>query len=66
MKVYKKMDNKAGILPKEIISLVDKILQLKGRDVNSDTREFEEEIDRVVYQLYNLNDKEIKIVEGEN
>ena len=49
----------------KIVSLVDKILQLKGRDVNSDTREFEEEIDRVVYGLYNINDNEIKIVEGE-
>ena len=56
-KVDKKTEDK-------IVSLLDKILQLKGKDVNSDTREFEEEIDRVVYRLYNLEDKEIKIVEG--
>ena len=48
----------------KIISLVDKILQLKGRDVNSDTREFEEEIDRVVYGLYGLTGEEIKIIEN--
>ena len=52
------------MLPKEIVSLVDKILQLKGRDVNSDTREFEEEIDRVVYELYDLTEVEIKIIEN--
>ena len=37
------------MLPKEIVSLVDKILQFKGKDMNNDTREFEEEIDRVVW-----------------
>ena len=50
----------------KIISLVDKILQLKGRDINSDTKEFEEEIDRVVYGLYGLTEWEIKIIENKN
>ena len=37
------------MLPNKIEGLVDRILQLKGIDVNSDTKEFEEEIDRVVW-----------------
>ena len=52
------------MLPKEIVSLVDKILQFKGKDMNNDTREFEEEIDRVVYWLYGLSEGEIKVIEG--
>ena len=59
MKVYKKTEDK-------IVSLVDKILQLKGRDVNSDTREFEEEIDRVVCGLYGLSEEEVGIIENRN
>ena len=54
------------MLPNKIVSLVDKILKFKGRDVNSDTREFEEEIDRVVYGLYGLTGEEIKIIENKN
>ena len=50
----------------KIVSLVDKILKIKGRDVNSDTREFEGEIDRVVYGLYGLTGEEIKIIENKN
>ena len=48
----------------KIINNVDKILQIKGKDINNDTREFEEEIDRVVYWLYGLSEGEIKIIEN--
>ena len=48
----------------KIVSLVDKILQLKGRDANSNTIEFEEDIDRVVYWLYGLSEGEIKVIEN--
>ena len=43
------INSKNKDLEDKIVSLVDKILQLKGRDVNSDTKEFEEEIDKVVW-----------------
>ena len=48
----------------KIINNVDEILQIKGKDINNDTREFEEEIDRMVYELYGLSEGEIKIIEG--
>ncbi len=47
----------------KIIALVDKILALKGKDPKANTQELEKEIDALVYQLYNLTDEEIKIIE---
>ncbi|PDW18434.1 DUF7149 domain-containing protein [Helicobacter pylori] len=46
-----------------IIALVDKILALKEKDPKANTQELEKEIDALVYQLYNLTDEEIKIIE---
>lgn len=51
-------------IEKEIINLVEKVI--KGKKKGIDTREFEEEIDKIVYGLYNLNENEIKIIEGES
>ncbi|MGL2521119.1 DUF7149 domain-containing protein [Helicobacter pylori] len=49
----------------KIIVLVDKILQAKVKDPNkANTQELEKEIDALVYQLYNLTDEEIKIIEN--
>ncbi len=39
------------------------ILALKGKDPKANTQELEKEIDALVYQLYNLTDEEIKIIE---
>ncbi|WRD92137.1 Eco57I restriction-modification methylase domain-containing protein [Helicobacter pylori] len=47
----------------KIITLVDKILALKEKDPKANTQELEKEIDALVYQLYNLTDEEIKIIE---
>ncbi len=47
----------------KIIVLVDKILQAKAKDPKANTQELEKEIDALVYQLYNLTDEEIKIIE---
>ncbi|ACX98556.1 type IIG restriction enzyme/methyltransferase [Helicobacter pylori] len=41
------------------------ILALKGKDPKANTRQLEKEIDALVYQLYNLTDEEIKIIEKE-
>lgn len=49
---------------KEIVNLVEKVIEGKKKGI--DTREFEEEIDKIVYGLYNLNENEIKIIEGES
>ena len=46
------------------ITLVDQILAAKAADANADTSNLENEIDRLVYDLYELTDDEIAIVEG--
>ncbi len=48
----------------KIIVLVDKILQAKEKDPKANTQKLEKEIDALVYQLYNLTDEEIKIIEN--
>ncbi|EJB62730.1 class I SAM-dependent DNA methyltransferase [Helicobacter pylori] len=50
-------------LADKIIALVDKILQTKEKDPKANTQKLEKEIDALVYQLYNLTDEEIKIIE---
>ncbi|HEX8289648.1 MAG TPA: TaqI-like C-terminal specificity domain-containing protein [Pyrinomonadaceae bacterium] len=44
------------------VALVDQILELKK--AGEDTQELENEIDTLVYRLYDLTDEEIAIVEG--
>ena len=48
----------------EIIELVIKILAVKAADPDADTSNLENEIDKLVYDLYDLTDDEIAIVEG--
>ena len=50
----------------EIIALVDKILESKAKDSTTDTKELEYKIDKLVYKLYNLTDKEVQIIKGNN
>jgi len=45
---------------------VNKILAAKKQNTQADTGEWEKEIDRLVYKLYNLTEEEIKIIEGGN
>ncbi len=51
-------------LADKIIALVDKILKSKEKDPKANTQRLEKEIDALVYQLYNLTDEEIKIIEN--
>ncbi|GHR88827.1 hypothetical protein JP0110_00830 [Helicobacter pylori] len=41
------------------------ILEAKEKDPKANTQQLEKEIDTLVYQLYNLTDEEIKIIEEE-
>ncbi|MEY3868892.1 MAG: hypothetical protein RLZZ338_2783, partial [Cyanobacteriota bacterium] len=50
---------------KYIKLLVEQILTAKKSDTKADTIALEKEIDKMVYQLYELTEEEIKIVEGE-
>lgn len=47
-----------------LIILVDKILEAKRTNPDADTSDLENEIDKLVYELYNLTEDEIAIVEG--
>lgn len=49
---------------KQIESFVDVILSAKKDNPAADTSALEQQIDHFVYRLYELTDKEIKIVEG--
>jgi len=46
-----------------IIKLVNKILDLKNKDINSDTKQLEKEIDILVYKIYEITEDEIQIIE---
>lgn len=55
------------IAPKDtskIEALATTILAIKTKDVDSDIGDFEDKIDKLVYQLYCLTEEEIKVVEG--
>jgi hypothetical protein len=49
---------------KSFITLVDQILSAKKKDSNADTSALEHQIDKMVYELYELTPEEIAIVEG--
>jgi hypothetical protein len=48
----------------EISTSVSNILELKDRDNKSDISQLENQIDQLVYQLYELTEEEIKIIEN--
>ena len=59
-----KIDTKNKKLSDKIINKVDEILKIKNENFNADVSEIERKIDNLVYRLYNINDNEIKIVDG--
>ncbi|GAA9749333.1 class I SAM-dependent DNA methyltransferase [Helicobacter pylori] len=50
-------------LARKITDCAKAILESKEKDPKANTQELEKEIDTLVYQLYNLTDEEIKIIE---
>jgi hypothetical protein len=48
----------------EICLLLDRIIEGKKQNPSADTTELENEIDQLVYQLYDLTEEEIKIIEN--
>jgi hypothetical protein len=50
-------------LVRQIEKLVDKIITEKQRNPNTDTSQWEKEIDEMVYKLYDLTEEEIEIIE---
>jgi len=49
---------------KQIENFVETILSTKHQNPNADTSHLERKIDQLVYQLYDLSEEEIRIVEG--
>jgi hypothetical protein len=49
---------------KTVEALIKQILDLKQADNSADTKDLENQIDQLVYQLYELTEKEIKIIEN--
>lgn len=45
---------------------MNQILHIKETNLNADTTILEAEIDQLVYELYELTEEEIKIVEGKD
>lgn len=50
-------------LAQKITDYAERILQAKEKDPKANTQGLEKEIDALAYQLYNLTDEEIKIIE---
>lgn len=59
-----KINSKNEKLANELISLVNEILKAKEQDKKANTKTQEDKINSIVYKLYNLNEEEIKIIEG--
>jgi hypothetical protein len=51
---------------KPFIKIVDKIIEAKEQNPSAETKDLENQIDQLVYQLYDLTEEEIAIVEGSN
>ncbi|MDI6402866.1 hypothetical protein QLX67_12740, partial [Balneolaceae bacterium ANBcel3] len=49
---------------KELNRLVKSIIETRKTNENADISELKSEIDKVVYQLYNLTEEEIEIIEN--
>jgi hypothetical protein len=48
---------------KSLVALVNSILAAKRKDIDADVSEPEQEIDRIIYDLYELTSAEIELVE---
>ncbi|WRA14564.1 class I SAM-dependent DNA methyltransferase [Helicobacter pylori] len=59
-----KITEKNQELAHKITDGAKQILQAKAKDPKANTQRLEKEIDALVYQLYNLTDEEIKIIEN--
>ena len=58
------IDTKNKKLVDKIINNVSEILKFKGKNSSADVSIIEKEIDNLVYELYNLSNEEIRLIEG--
>ena len=48
----------------QFAKIVDEIAEIKKKDISADTTDLENQIDQLVYKLYDLTEEEIKIIEN--
>lgn len=48
----------------DLIAKVRKIMEVKSKNPNADISQIDQEIDYILYQLYDLTDEEISIIEN--
>ncbi|WP_033619448.1 class I SAM-dependent DNA methyltransferase [Helicobacter pylori] len=59
-----KITTKNQELAQKITDCAERILKTKEKNPKANTQELEQKIDALVYQLYNLTDEEVKIIEN--
>ena len=52
-----------GKTQEQFAKMVDEIAEIKNKDISADTTTLENQIDQLVYQLYDLTEEDIKIIE---
>ena len=57
------INKKEETIAEKITTLVKEILKMKKKDANADTKELEDNIDSLVFDLYGLNTEERKLIE---
>jgi len=63
IEILRQIPIKKPLNDKPIIEIVDKILDLKSRNSNTDIQKYITKLDSLIYKLYEINDEEIKIIE---
>lgn len=48
----------------KVVKMVNEIISLKIADINSDSTRLESKLEKYIYELYDLTEEEIKIIEG--
>ena len=48
----------------KVVKMVDEIISLKEADINNDSTSLESKLEKYIYELYDLTEEEIKIIEG--
>ncbi|MFB8795000.1 MAG: TaqI-like C-terminal specificity domain-containing protein [Microcoleus sp.] len=57
--------NNFGNYKQPVIKLIDEILEKKEKDVKADVSEIDQQIDNLVYKLYELTYQEVKVIDPE-
>ena len=59
------LPNEYDFYREKIICLIERILDFKSSNINTNTSELEAQIDILVYKLYNLTYDEVKVIDPE-